>query len=389
METRIHTGIGVRPVSGMTGRADPLADSKDAAPTKKQSHTWTSGWRKRGIAPQATMPGKDKMSTVRWIKKQIDKRLRLLFREYLNDELETLLPLNLHYQRYIESTPADRQSQYDHTLDPAAHLPLFCSLKDRLVKAGIPVEEMRIDLADFDAWRQSVPGLDRFYRSFGDMHIEKCLEHYLVDKLLGLEAGDRYLDIASAGSPWASALRQRQIEAYRLDLIYPDGINGMEIGANATATGLPDGFATALSTQCAFELFHGETDLRFLHEAARVLAPGGRLAVLPLYLDDAYFLLQSPYALPPPETAELDATVIWRDDHFRAPYSRHYSPEAFARAIHSRLTGGLDARVYFVSNLGELMQEYPDQRIYCFYVLHATKRADHAPEGGGTDVKAV
>jgi SAM-dependent methyltransferase len=315
-------------------------------------------------------------STVRWIKERIDKRLRLLFREYLNDEMETLLPLNLHYQRYIESTPTDRQSQYDHTLDPAAHLPLFGSLKGRLVEAGIAVEEVRIDLADFDAWRRSVPGLDRFYQSFGDMHIEKCLEHYLVDKLLHLKAGDRYLDIASAGSPWASTLCQRQIEAYRLDLIYPDGIRGMEIGANATATGLPDGFATALSTQCAFELFHGETDLRFLHEAARILTPGGRLAVLPLYLDDAYFLLQSPFALPPPGTAEPEATVIWRDDHFRAAYSRHYSPEAFARAIYSRLPAGLDARVYFVSNLEELMLIYPDQRIYCFYILQATKKAD-------------
>lgn len=323
-------------------------------------------------------------STVRWIKDQIDRRLRLLFREYLDDELERLLPLNVHYQRYIESTPADRQSQYDHTLDPAAHLPLFCSLKSRLLAAGVQVDEMKIDLADFEAWRRSVPGLDRFYQSFGDMQIEKCLEHYLVDRLLNLDGGDRYIDIASAGSPWASVLRQRKIEAYRLDLIYPDGVHGMEIGANATATGLPEGFATALSTQCAFELFHGETDLGFLHEADRILAPGGRLAVLPLYLDDAYFLLQSPYALPPPGAERPEATVVWRDDHFRAPYSRHYSPEAFAREIHARLSPGLDARVYFIGNLEELMQAHPDQRIYCFYILHATKRQEQplATEGG-------
>lgn len=375
MGTRIYTGIGLRPVSGMT--VVPILSRTPRTPHRSRTAACTdSGWRIGGIAPQAAMLGKDMTGTVWWIKKQIDKRLRLLFSEYLNDELENLLPLNLHYQRYVESTPDDRQSQYDHTLDPAAYLPLFSSLKDRLIQAGIPVEEMRVDPADFDAWRRSVPGLDRFYQSFGDMHIEKCLEHYLVDKLLDLKAGDRYIDIASAGSPWASALRQRQIESYRLDLIYPDGVHGMEIGANATATGLPDGFATALSTQCAFELFHGETDLRFLHEAARVLAPDGRLAVLPIYLDDAYFLLQSPYALPPPETDEPDATVVWRDDHFRAPYSRHYSPEAFARAIHSRLTAELDARVYFVSNLGELMREHPNQRIYCFYVMQATKRAD-------------
>lgn len=383
METCIRTRVASGLLPAWQGVSTLVfEDSKDAAPIRDSRIVDQRLKKSGGITPQVTMLG-DEMNTVRWIKNQIDQRLRLLFHEYLDDELENLLPLNQHYQRYIENTPADRQSQYDHTLNPRAYLLLFNSLKDRLVTAGIPVEEMRIDLADFNTWRLSVPGLDRYYHSFGDMQIEKCLEHYLVDKLLDLKSGDRYLDIASAGSPWASTLRTRQIEAYRLDLIYPDGVHGMEIGANATVTGLPEGFATALSTQCAFELFHGETDLLFLHEADRILSPGGRLAVLPLYLDNDYFLLQSPYALPPPGAADPDAAVVWRDDHFRAPYSRHYSPEFFAQRIHDQMPAGLDTRVYFISNLNEVMQAYPDQRVYCFYVLHATKMADQTPPAEG------
>ena len=324
------------------------------------------------------------MNITRWLKERIYRGARPLFHRYLDEELEHLLPLAVHYQKYLDSDPEDRQSRYDHTLEPAAHLPLFGSLAARLAGAGVPVEETRVDPADFEAWRGSHPDLDRFYRSFGDIHIEKCLEHYLVDRLLGLAPGDRYVDVASAGSPWADILRKRGVEAFRLDLIYPDGVRGREIGACATDTGLRAEFATALSTQCAFELFHGDTDLRFLHEAARVLATGGRLAVLPLYLDDAYFLLRSPYALPPAGSDEPDATVVWRDDRFRAPYSRHYSPEAFARAIYERLPPELDARVCAVSNLEELMQMHPDQRIYCFYVLHATRRAGEPPAGEGT-----
>lgn len=323
------------------------------------------------------------MDTVKWIKEQVNRRLVVLFRDFLDDELETLLPLAVQYHQYLESSPIDRQSNHDHTLDPAAHLPLFASLKGRLIEAGVSVDEVRVDLADFEAWRGAASGLDRYYRSFGDMQIEKSLEHYLVERLLGLAAGDRYIDVASAGSPWAAVLRKRRIEGYRLDLIYPDGVHGWEIGACATTSGLPDGFATALSTQCAFELFHGDSDLRFLHEAARVLAPGGRLAVLPLYLDDAYFLLRSPYALPPAGADEPGATVVWRDDRFHAPFSRHYSPEAFARAIYHRLPPELDARVSFISNLEELMRAYPDQRIYCFYVLHATKRTGQAQDAEG------
>jgi len=325
------------------------------------------------------------MNPIRWLKEQIYRGARPLFGRYLDEELERLLALSVQYQQYLESSPDERQSRYDHTVAPGgAHLPLFASLTGRLLEAGVPVEEIGLDRADFEAWRGANPRLDGFYRSFGDLHVEKCLEHYLVDRLLGLSSGDRYIDVASAGSPWAGELRKRGVEAYRLDLIYPHGVHGHDIGASAAATGLPDGFATALSTQCAFELFHGDTDLRFLHEAGRVLAPGGRLAVLPLYLDDAYFLLRSPYALPPAGSAEPDAKVVWRDDHFRAAYSRHYSPEAFARIIYNRLPPSLDARVFFVNNLEELIRTYPDQRIYCFYILHATKRTEPPGTGGET-----
>ena len=247
----------------------------------------------------------------------------------------------------------------------------------------MPVDEIRVDPADFEAWRGANSDLDRFYRPFGDMRIEKCLEHYLVDRIIDLAPGDRYIDVASAGSPWATILRRRRVEAYRLDLIYPAGISGMDIGGCATAYRAARRVRDRALDPVRLRVFHGEIDLRFLHEAARVLAPGGRLAVLPLYLDDAYFLLRSPYALPPAGSDEPDATVVWRDDRFRAPYSRHYSPEAFARAIYERLPPELDARVYAVSNLEELMQMHPDQRIYCFYVLHATKRAGEPPAGEG------
>ncbi|WP_048144971.1 hypothetical protein [Methanosphaerula palustris] len=156
------------------------------------------------------------------------RRLKVLFHEFLDEELETLLPITLHYQRCVESAPGDRQSQYDRTLPPAALLPLFGSLKDRLGGAGIPVGELSIDLADFEAWRRSIPGLE-----------------------------------------------------------------------------------------------------------------------------DTYFLLQSPYVLPPPATVELEATEVWRDDRSRALYSRHSSLKAFS------------------------------QDLSCFSVLHAMKGADQSLAMGG------
>lgn len=275
--------------------------------------------------------------------------------------------LRLHHDDYLASDAVHRQRRFDRTQAPSEHLDYYRDLRDRLEAADVPVVDAPIDPGEFGAWLERCAVLDRFYRRFGDIWIEKCLEHYIVARELGLRRGDTYLDVASAGSPWARVLRTRGVEAYRLDLIYRPGIRGLNIGANATATGLPAGFARAVSIQCAFELFFGETDRQFLEETARILAPGGRAAITPLYLDDTHFVLHSPDTLPPPGSEEPGAVRIWRDDEVRAPFSRHYSPEVFADRIASQLPPGLTGRVAYASNLGEVMAAYPGQRIYPFF----------------------
>ena len=131
----------------------------------------------------------------------------------------------------------------------------------------------------------------------------------------------------------------------------------------------PPGSPAPSRSSARSSLFFGETDRQFLEETARVLAPGGRAAITPLYLDDTHFVLHSPVALPPPGSEEPDAVRIWRDDEFKAPYSRHYSPEAFADRIASQLPAGLTGRVAYASNLGEVMEAYPGQRIYSFFTF--------------------
>lgn len=277
--------------------------------------------------------------------------------------------LGRHRDDYLESDPSHRQRHYDRTRAPSENLDYYRDLRDRLEKAGVPVVDAPIDPAEFEAWLDDHAILERFYRRFGEMRIEKCLEHYMVAREIRPRRGDTYIDMASAGSPWARVLRHLGVEAYRLDLIYRPGIRGINIGGDATSTDLPPGFARAISIQCAFELFYGETDRQFLVETARVLAPGGRAAITPLYIDDTYFVLHSPVALPPPGSEEPDAVRIWRDDEFKAPYSRHYSPEVFSDRIASQLPPGLAGRVAYASNLGEVMAAFPGQRIYSFFTF--------------------
>jgi SAM-dependent methyltransferase len=281
--------------------------------------------------------------------------------------------LRRHRDDYLESDPACRQRHYDRTRSPSENLEYYRALRDRLGAAGVPLADAPIDLGEFGDWLDRYAVLSRFYRRLGEMRVEKCLEHYLVARELRLRRGDTYLDMASAGSPWARVLRYRGVEAYRLDLIYRPGIHGINIGGDAVATGLPDGFARAVSIQCAFELLHGETDRGFLEETARLLAPGGRAAIAPLYLDDTHFVLHSPTALPPEGSGEPGAVRVWRDDAFTAPYSRHYSPESFAERIAGRLPAGLSGCVRYASNLAEVMDAYPGQRIYSFFTFALEK----------------
>lgn len=277
--------------------------------------------------------------------------------------------LRRHSADFRESDPSLRQQRFDRTRDPGRNLGYYRELRDRLSALGVRVDEARVEPGAFASWLDEFALLGRYYRLFGDIRVEKCLEHFLVGRELDLARGDTYIDMASAGSPWARLLRMRGVRAHRLDLIYRPGVHGVNIGGDATATGLPDGIARGISAQCAFELFHGDGDRRFVEEIGRLLAPGGRAVITPLYLDERHFVLQSPQALPPAGADEPGALRVWREDTARAPFSRHYSPEAFVERIASRLPFGLSGRVVYTRNLEELMAEHPDQRLYAFFTL--------------------
>lgn len=291
---------------------------------------------------------------------------------------ETLRPTCAHetdpkilsqIEAFENATPQERQSQMEGTGRPLENLERYKAIKERLDAAGITVEEAVIDRPDFDRWRSRFSELTRFYRGSGDVFIEKCLEHYLVFRHLGLSPKDTYIDVAAAESPWAGILQRNGVPSYAMDLVYPRGIHGRQIGADAGDTGLPDGFCTALSLQCAFECFMGDADIRFIKEASRILAPGGRFAIVPLYLEDQYFITTSPYVDQEKVAIDPGAKRVWREDGFREPFSRKYSPEVFLRRIYQNLPSGIRATVLYFSNLGEILRYYQGQRIYSFFML--------------------
>jgi hypothetical protein len=73
---------------------------------------------------------------------------------------------------------------------------------------------------------------------------------------------------------------------------------------------------------------------------------------------------------------EPEAKKVWRDDEYKVTFSRHYSPESFAERIYSRIPDDMEGKILFFKNLDEIMNHYPGQRIYCFFMLLCEKKKD-------------
>jgi hypothetical protein len=334
--------------------------------------------------------GKEAKGMVSKFKNKIISKFSNIIGAAMRKEILELLPIILQLIEFQKSPKEDRSSCYDLTEYPLDNIDFFESLKERLITVGIPVESVKIDTCDFDAWLEDFPEIRKHYENMGDVFIEKCLEHYLSFRYLNISTGDTYIDVGSCGSPWAEILNVRRqrtevrdpesedrtgLKAYSLDLSFPKGINGINIGADGGDTKLRDGFASVLSLQCAYECFMGNADILFIKEANRILDEKGRYGIVPLYLGDIHFVSTSPYCDQAKVQIEPEAKRVWRDDKYKAPFSRHYSPESFYKRIYSCLPEeDMEGKMLYFNNLDELMRQYPGQRIYCFFMFLCEKR---------------
>ena len=305
------------------------------------------------------------------MKTRIRNKIKAVIRSEVGRALAEILPQSLEF---CHSAPEMRQSFHDHTRDPVNNYDTYVALRERLDQTGVRVEYTSIDVADFRKWLSAYPEIDAAYRGMSDVYIEKCLEHYLSFTYLNLSSQDTFIDIAAAGSPFSGLLRRHiGLTAYRLDLSYRKGVHGRDIGADAGDTGLPEGFATALALHCAYECFMGDADVRFVHEAARILKPGGRYVIVPLYLDNTYFNSTSPYGHQDGVVIDSGALKVWRDDPYIVPFARHYSPESFVERVYSHIPNDMTGTVYFISNLPDVWKAFEGQRIYCYFLFRCTK----------------
>lgn len=196
-----------------------------------------------------------------------------------------------YWPAYLHAVP--RIEEFDFT---------FPDEKAALIRdEGIGVREYAISPDGLERFRSRCdysthylggPGEEGF-REKG--YLEKSLEHYLSFTLLEIGKDDTLIDVAAAHSNYAENVKKLAgCRVLRQDLEYPEGFHGDMIGGDAGCMPVPDGFATALTLHCSLEHFEGDADIRFIREAARVLAPGGRFIILPLYFERHHLNITQP-----------------------------------------------------------------------------------------------
>jgi SAM-dependent methyltransferase len=222
-------------------------------------------------------------------------------------------------------------------------------ISSELKRAGVIVSEYRHEDERYKEYLSAADygSAPAFYgERNGIVFEEKSLEHYLSFRLLSLCDSDTYVDIASESSPAPDIARALYgCRTYRQDLIYDEGVHGDRIGSDATHLPVRDGFATKISLHCSFEHFEGDTDGGFIRECARLLAPGGKACIVPLYLGPVYRNYSDPtftFFRRPVFDEDAVVTCVKRG-HNR--FERHYDIDSFVRRFVANLSG-LDLTVY-------------------------------------------
>ncbi len=224
-----------------------------------------------------------------------------------------------------------------------------------LLKAGVTVEPYSVPVDDLDAYVASAGYAALPYYESGQAWgaREKYLEHFVSLDLMKPRPREVLIDIACMESPFSEiAAELYGLETYRQDLIFATGIHGREIGGNAAALPVPDQFADHLTLHCSFEHFEGDSDSRFIREAARVLKPGGKLCILPLYTAASYAIQTHARGWRRFRAPFEPGDTVYVARFWGPPFARFYDATSFVRRVVEHL-GDLRLRIFRLTNVDE------------------------------------
>lgn len=256
----------------------------------------------------------------------------------------------------------------------------LCQIENDLVRMGIRVDPFVLDVQDFEKFSQEFRFPADYHGGAGTaIYVEKVLEHYVAWKLLELESDARqpYIDVAACASPWAKLLRDAGYESFAIDLAPNEAYSDLPYyeEQDATRTRFLSESIGSASLQCAFEMFSGPQDTQLIHELARVLKPGGRALIAPLYMHTHACYYQSPEFAGRVE-GDVGATGYIRRGCWGVPSSRKYSyATLLERVWRPSQEVGLFPEIKVIRNAGDI---HPNAYLHFVLVLSKANQLSEA-----------
>lgn len=213
----------------------------------------------------------------------------------------------------------------------------------------VPIVGFHIDTAAFERYVDRAGYPQSYRENFGDLFVEKALEHFVSLELISVGPTDVFIDIASCSSPFPDIVeRLGRCIAFRQDLDFPQGVHGRTVGGSADDLPFGDSFFSRMTLHCSFEHFELEADTRFVKEAGRVLRPGGVACILPLYVSEVFHNVTDP-GIERPGLCFDDGAAVAEVPGWRNRFGRFYDATQLSQRVLRRL-GPLNASIHFIEN---------------------------------------
>ena len=256
-----------------------------------------------------------------------------------------------NYELFLKSGEKAVVGQLQYRLD---------TVQQQFTDAGYRPEDYFVDIDSFNAFCLRHEGTYKDYKiGYGELFIEKALEHFVSLSFTPLSSTSRIIDIANAGSPFPEVVHSTYgCDVWSNDLILPKNNHRKnwhrQIEGDACALPIKDDFFDLAVLHCALEMFEGRADIDLILEAGRILKPGGKLVILPLYMNETYHILRDPrtHRNPLPEIDD-DAELIYCENFGSFAFARYYNLDAFLKRLVNN-SSRFELSIYRVRNLPEV-----------------------------------
>lgn len=254
--------------------------------------------------------------------------------------------------------------------------------REDLGQLGVAIDPVDLSMTDHAEWvERYVPD---WRTRFGDLRHKKLLEFAVTARLLDPRPEHAFLDAAGGIHTYLGRLacerRYMQDVQIPTDLRRRLGDRIAYLECDAAAIPLPPESLDRISCHHSFEHFQQASDTGFVREAQRLLRPGGRCVIVPLFVGNRYLEVTDALTLrrkfDPRSRRVIDPTASIPGGPWCGNYARIYD----AGAVRDRLLAHVEPTRFTVSVLRVTLEgkDIPDLTLPCHRRVTAINRPVHA-----------